>query len=106
MNKFSKLSEKAQSVLKTLCSNYRGTMRIQASFRCSVHYGLEKFMKDTQKPLDELKKARMISSYRIADEDTDADAELCYFNVCADMNLSVEEMAEISVNSQTVFMAR
>jgi predicted DNA-binding ArsR family transcriptional regulator len=79
-------------------------MRIQASFRCSMHYGLDKFIDDTKKPLNELKKARMISSYRIADEDTDQDTELCYFNVYADINLSVEEMAEISVNSQTVFM--
>ena len=104
MNKFSVLSDKAQSVLKTLCSNYRGAMRVKASFRCSVHYGLEKFISDTQVPLDELKAAGIILSYQIADEETDDNTDLCYFNVFADMNLQIEEMAEICANSQTVFM--
>lgn len=103
MDKISKLSEKAKSILKTLCSNYRGNMRVKAAFRCSVHYGLDKFVADTKKQLDALKKAELILSYRFADEETDPDTELCYFNVHADLNLSVEDMAEISANSQTVF---
>jgi len=104
MNKFSVLSEKAQSVLKTLCSNYRGAPRVKAAFRCSVHFGLAKFLKKTTSQLDELKNANIILSYQITDEETDENADMCYFNVFADMNLSLEEMAEISANSQTVFM--
>jgi len=104
MNKFSVLSEKAQSVLKTLCSNYRGSLRVKAAFRCSVHFGLDKFVKQTKVQLEALKKANIILSYQITDEDTDESVDMCYFNVFADMNLSLEEMAEISANSQTVFM--
>jgi len=103
MNKFFSLSEKAQSVLKTLCSNYRGSLRVKASFRCSVHFGLAKFIDQTKVSLDELKKANIILSYQITDEDTDDTTDMCYFNVLADMNLGLEEMAEISANSQTVF---
>ena len=104
MNKFSKLSEKAQSVLKTLCSNYRGAMRIKAAFRCSTHYGTDKFLSEVTGQLDELRNNRMINSYQIADEDLDENADMFYFNVFADMNLSLEEMANISANSQTVFV--
>jgi|GEM_PF-866806 len=102
--KVSNLNEKEQSVLKTLCSNYRGSLRVKASFRCSVHFGLDKFISKTKQSLDALKKANIILSYCIADEDTDENTDMCYFNVHADMNLSLEEMAEISANSQTVFM--
>ena len=104
MNKFSVLSEKAQSVLKTLCSNYRGSLRVKASFRCSIHFGLQKFIDQTTAQLNELKKANIILSYQISDEETDENTDICYFNVFADMNISLEEMAEISANSQTVFM--
>jgi len=104
MSKFSKLSEAAQSVLKTLCSNYRGALRVKASFRCSVHFGLAKFIKQVTSSLNELKKAKIILNHRIMDEETDESTDLCYFNVLADMNVSLEEMAEISANSQTVFM--
>jgi len=104
MNKFTALSEKAQSVLKTLCSNYRGSLRVKASFRCSVHFGLKKFIAQTRAPLDELKKSHIILNYQITDEETDDNTDLCYFNVLTDMNISLEEMAEISANSQTVFM--
>ena len=104
MSKFSKLSEKSQSVLKTLCSNYRGSMRVKANFRCSSYYGLEKFLDETTESLDALKKAKLISSYSVSGEETDENTDMCYFDINADMNISIEEMAEISVNSQTVFM--
>ena len=104
MNKFSKLSEKAQSVLKTLCSNYRGNMRVKANFRCSSHYGIEKFLEETENSVIELKKANMIQGYQVSEHELDENTDLCYFDITADMNLSLEEMAEISINSQTVFM--
>jgi len=103
MNTFATLSEKAQSVLKTLCSNYRGAMRIKAAFRCSTHHGTEKFLSEVTNQLDELKKAHVIASYQIVDEDLDQNVDMFYFNVFADLNLSLEEMASISANSQTVF---
>jgi len=103
MNTFATLSEKAQSVLKTLCSNYRGAMRIKAAFRCSTHHGTEKFLSEVTNQLDELKNAHVIASYQIADEDLDQNVDMFYFNVFADLNLSLEEMASISANSQTVF---
>jgi len=104
MVKLSTLSDKAQAVLRTLCSNYRGSLRVKASFRCSVHYGLTKFIDDTKKELDELKAAKVILNYRIADEETDEDNDMCYFNVHSEMNLPIEQMAEIAQHSQTVFM--
>jgi len=99
-----KISDKALSVLKTLCSNYRGSMRVKANFRCSTHYGTNKFMQEVSSQLDELKKANAIAGYTIADEETDENSDIFYFDVHADMNLSIEEMAEVSINSQTVFM--
>ena len=99
-----KISDKALSVLKTLCSNYRGSMRVKANFRCSTHYGTSKFLSEVTSQLDELKKVKAIAGYTIADEETDENTDLFYFNVFADMNLSLEEMAEVSINSQTVFV--
>jgi hypothetical protein len=98
-----KLSERARSVLTTLCSNYRERMLVRANFRCSVYYGADKFQKEIERSLKAIKRAGFITSYRFADAETDPDTDLCYFDVYADMNMSVEEMAEVCVNSQTVF---
>ncbi len=103
MKRIDKLNEKAKSVLKTLCSNYRGSMQVRASFTCSYHYGLTKFIAETQKQLDKLIAADILLNARISDEDTDPDTELCYFTVNAELNLSIEDMAEIAANSQTIF---
>ncbi|MCL2061411.1 MAG: hypothetical protein FWH03_02155 [Firmicutes bacterium] len=103
MSNLLNVSPKAQSVLKTLCSNYRGSMRVKAQFRCSVHYGLKSFIAETGAYLSELKAAGLIASYRISEDEKDDEGDLCYFSVTADLNLSVEEMAEISANSQTIF---
>lgn len=108
MNKdkeYMKLSYSAQSVLKTLCSNYREKTDVKASFRCSIYYGLSKFIKDIKKSLIELEKFGFVSSYRIGDEETDEETDMCYFNTYATLSISVEDMAEISVNSQTIFSA-
>ena len=106
MKKFDNLSEKAQSILLTLCSNFRSSFGVRAQFRCSVHYGLETFVKEVEEALRELKENKCIKSFRISDQETDEDTDMCYFNVNCDLNLSVEEMAEISSHSQTVFVAK
>jgi len=97
------LSYEAQNVLKTLCSNYRGVMRVKAEFRCSMHHGIKKFREEISKSMREIRRSKLITSWRITDEETDEDLEMCYFNVHCNLNISVEEMAELSVNSQTVF---
>jgi len=97
------LSSEAQNVLLTLCSNYRGAMRVKAEFRCSVFHGLDKFKKETSKHMREIRKAKLVTSWRITDEYIDDEIDLCYFTVNANLNLQIEDMAELSVNSQTVF---
>ncbi|MCL2234125.1 MAG: hypothetical protein FWC11_02785 [Firmicutes bacterium] len=99
------VSEKAESVLRTLCSNYRGTSDVVAQFRCSTYYGSKKFKKEINDDLKELKKAGAISSFHISSEDIDEDNDLVYYEVKASMNISVEEMAEVGANSQTVYKA-
>lgn len=97
------LSEESQSVLKTLCSNYRGVMRVKAEFRCSMHYGLDKFKKEVSANMREIRRAKLVTTWRINEEETDEDLEMCYFMVHCNLNLDVDDMAELSVNSQTVF---
>jgi len=107
MKKPRKLTAMAQSVLKTLCSNYRENMQITALFRAPRDSAKNKLQKDTEKALQQLRKLGYISSYRFVEDDSDemdSDAYKNSFVVSVNMNLSVEEMAEISVNSQTVFM--
>ena len=99
------VSEKAESVLRTLCSNYRGASDVFAQFRCSTFYGSKKFKKEISDSLKELKKAGAITSFHVSGEDLDEDNDLVYYVVKASMNLSVEEMAEVSQNSQTVYKA-
>ncbi|MCL2862251.1 MAG: hypothetical protein FWE22_07575 [Firmicutes bacterium] len=99
------ISEKAESVLRTLCSNYRGSTDVAAQFRCSIYYGSKKFKKEINDNLKELKKAGAITSFHISGEDIDEENDLVYYDVKASMNLSVEEMAEVSQNSQTVYKA-
>ena len=101
-----KLSEKTQSILRTLCSNYRGDMRVKATFRCSVHYGVQKFMDEVSRSLRQLKRAKLIQSFYLSAEEIDEETDQAYFDVSADLNISVEEMAEVSINSQTVFIQR
>ena len=101
-----KLSEKTQSILRTLCSNYRGDMRVTATFRCSVHYGLQKFTDDISRSLRQLKRAKLIQNFYIAAEEIDEETDQAYFDVTADLNMCVEDMAEVSVNSQTIFIQR
>jgi len=97
------LSDDAQSVIKTLCSNYRGVMRVKAEFRCSTHHGMQKFREQIAKSMREIRKAKLIVTWRITDEEIDEDLEMCYFTVNCSLNISVDDMAELSVNSQTVF---
>jgi hypothetical protein len=97
------LTYESQTVLRTLCSNYRGAMRVKAEFRCSVYHGLDKFKAETSKCMREIRRAKLVTSWRITDEYIDEEIDLCYFTVTANLNLQVEDMAELSVNSQTVF---
>ncbi|MDR3021179.1 MAG: hypothetical protein LBU60_00665 [Clostridiales bacterium] len=97
------LSYEAQTVLRTLCSNYRGAMRVKAEFRCSIHHGLDKFKQETAKSMREIRRAKLVTSWRITDEYIDEEIDLCYFTVNANLNIQIEDMAELSVNSQTVF---
>jgi len=97
------LSDEAQGVLRTLCSNYRGVMRVKAEFRCSTHHGLKRFRDEISKSMREIRRAKLVTTWRITDEEIDEDLERCYFLVHCSLNISVEDMAELSVNSQTVF---
>jgi len=99
------ISEKAEGVLRTLCSNYRGSTDVLAQFRCSVFYGSKKFKKEINNDLKELKRAGAVTSFHISNEDIDEENDLVYYKVKASMNLSVEEMADVSQNSQTVYKA-
>lgn len=103
---YSKLDEKAQSVLRTLCSNYRGDMRVKAQFQCYTYYGIDKFTKEITKSLNALKKLKCVNSFSVGAEDIDEETEIAYFDIYADMAVEVEEMAEIAINSQTVFIGR
>ena len=100
-----KLSEKTESVLRTLCSNYRGSSDVTAQFRCSTYYGAKKFSDEITLSLKELKKEKAITSFHLSDEDIDEENDLVYFDAKVSLNLSVEEMAEIAANSQTIYKA-
>jgi len=98
------LSERTKGVLRTLCSNYRGNMRVKATFRCSTHYGAPKFTEEITRALKQLKRAKFIQNFYISGEETDEETDQYYFDVNADLSMAVEDMAELSVNSQTVFI--
>jgi len=71
-----------------------------------VHYGLQRFVDEISRALRQLKRAKYIQNFYISAEEIDEETDLAFFDVQADLSMSVEEMAEVSVNSQTVFIQR
>lgn len=101
--KLNNLNLDTLNILKTLCSNFRGNKNVTAEFRCSVYYGLKKFLREVEKSLTILEKENFILSFYIGEQEFDEDNDIYYINISANLNLSVEEMSEIAVNSQTVY---
>lgn len=99
---YNKLSEKAKTFLQVICSNYRDNFNITARFSCRAQYGADKFRDEIEKYMSELKKYKFILDYYITEGFGENDK--IDFSVEVNVNMSVEIMAEIAINSQSVYI--